>query len=281
VTGAVAPSNAAQERAWDGREGDFWAEHADLMEGSAARYDPALLDAASITADSRVLDVGCGTGSLTRAAARRAAHGTVLGIDLSTSMIAVARDRAASAGLTNAVFLRADAQVHPFPAAGFDVVLSRAGASFFGDPPAAFANLARATAPGGRLALLTWQELAHNEWISEIGRALAGHPLPAPPAGVPGPFALADPEVVEGLLRGGGFTDVRIDDVREPVLFGPDPLAARDLIADLLSWMLGGRDPEEQARARATLLATLRAHHGPAGVAFGSAAWLVTARRSG
>jgi SAM-dependent methyltransferase len=281
VTGAVAPSNAAQERAWDGREGDFWAEHADLMEGSAARYDPVLLDAASITPSSRVLDVGCGTGSLTRAAARRAAHGTALGVDLSTSMIAVARDRAASAGLTNAAFLRADAQVYPFPTAGFDVVLSRAGASFFGDPPAAFANLARATAPGGRLALLTWQDLAHNEWISEIGRALTGRPLPAPPAGVPGPFALADPEFVDGLLRGAGFTDVRIDDVREPMLFGPDPLAARDLIADLLSWMLDGRDPEEQARARAALLATLRAHHGPAGVAFGSAAWLVTARRGG
>jgi SAM-dependent methyltransferase len=275
----VAPSNAPQERAWEGAEGGRWAEHADLLEGVPARYDGALLDAAGIGPGSRVLDVGCGTGSVTRAAARRAATGAALGVDLSTAMIEVARDRAARAGLPNAAFLRADAQVHPFPTAAFDVVVSRTGASFFGDPPAAFANLARATAPGGRLALLTWQAPARNEWITEIGTALAGHPPGTPPAGVPGPFALADPEVVDRLLAGAGFADVRIADVREPVLFGPDPRAARDVLAELLAWMVDGWEPAERARARDALLATLRAHHGPDGVALGSAAWLVTASR--
>ncbi len=276
---AVAPSNAAQESAWDGVDGGRWAEYADLLEGMPARYDGALLDAAGIGRGSRVLDVGCGTGSVTRAAARRAATGAALGVDLSTAMIAVARDRAARAGLPNAAFLRADAQAHPFPTAGFDVVVSRTGASFFGDPPAAFANLARATAPGGRLALLTWQSPAQNEWITEIAGVLAGHPPPAPPAGVPGPFALADPEVVRPLLAAAGFVDVQIAGVREPVLFGPDPGVARDVLADLLGWMADGREPAERARARAALLATMQAHHGPDGVAFGSAAWLVTASR--
>jgi ubiquinone/menaquinone biosynthesis C-methylase UbiE len=165
----VAPSNAAQEQAWDGAEGGLWAVHADLLEKVFERYDGPLLDAARIAAGARVLDVGCGTGSLTRAAARRAAPGPVLGVDLSATMIDVARARAA--GLGNAGFVRADAQVHPFPDAGFDAVVSRAGASFFGDPPAAFANLARATAPGGRLALLTWQAPARNEWFVEITAA--------------------------------------------------------------------------------------------------------------
>jgi SAM-dependent methyltransferase len=275
----VDPSNAAQERAWEGAEGDHWAAHADLLEGMPARYDPALLDATEIDATARVLDVGCGTGSVTRAAARRARSGTALGVDLSTAMVDVARERAARAGLANAAFARADAQVHPFRTAGFDVVLSRTGASFFGDLAAAFANLARATAPGGRLALLTWQPLPRNEWIAAIGGALTGRPLPGPPAGTPWPFALADPERVDDLVRTAGFTDVRIEDVREPVLFGPDPVAARDVMAGLLSWMLEGRDRAERDRARAALLATLREHEGPDGVAFGSAAWLVTARR--
>jgi SAM-dependent methyltransferase len=270
-----------QERAWDGAEGDLWAAHADLLEGSAARYDAPLLDAARIGLDSRVLDVGCGTGPLTRAAARQAPGGTALGVDLSTAMIAVAASRAARAGLLNTAFLRADAQVHPFPAAAFDVVLSRTGASFFGDPATAFANLARATAPGGRLALTTWQELARNEWIAEIGGALAGRPLPTPPAHAPGPFGLADPAFTEELLRGAGFTDVRVADVRAPVLFGRDPLAARDVMARLLSWMLDGRSPAERDRAGSRLLATMQAHDGPDGVAFGSAAWLVTAHRDG
>ena len=275
----VDPSNAAQERAWDGTEGSHWAVHADLLEGMAARYDPALLDAAGIVEEARVLDVGCGTGSVTRAAGRRARAGTALGVDLSTAMIEVARSRTAREGPANVAFTRADAQVHPFPTAGFDVVLSRTGASFFGDPPAAFANLARATAPGGRLTLLTWQPLPRNEWIVEIGGALAGRPLPSPPPGTPGPFALADPQQVDGLLRIAGFTDVRIDDVREPALLGPDPVAARDVMSGLLSWMLDGRDAAERERAHAALLATMRAHHGRDGVAFGSAAWQITARR--
>jgi SAM-dependent methyltransferase len=275
----TAASNASQERAWDGTEGGLWAEHADLLEGSAARYDAPLLEAARIGPGSRVLDVGCGTGSLTRAAARRAA--TALGVDLSTAMIAAATARATRDGLANAAFLRADAQVHPFPDAGFDVVLSRTGASFFGGPAAAFANLARATAPGGRLALITWQELARNEWIAEIGGALAGRPLPTPPSHVPGPFGLADPAFTEELLRGAGFVDVRIVDVREPLVLGRDPLAARDVMARLLSWMLDGRSPAECDEARSRLLATMQAHDGPDGVAFGSAAWLVTADKSG
>jgi SAM-dependent methyltransferase len=273
----TAASNATQERAWEGAEGEQWAEHADLLEGTTARYDPALLAAAAIDAGSRVLDIGCGTGSVTRAAARRGR--TALGVDLSSAMIAVARDRAARAGLANVAFDRADAQVHPFPAGAFDVVLSRTGASFFGDAPAAFANLARATAAGGRLALVTWQRPDRNEWVTEIAGALAGRPMPTPPAGAPGPFGLAEPEYAERLVRGAGFTGVRIEDLREPMLFGPDPVAARDVMARLLSWIYADRDEAGRDRARAALLAVMRAHAGPEGVAFGSAAWLITAVR--
>ena len=205
MTPAVDPSNAAQERAWEGAEGGYWAEHADLLEGMPARYDTALLDAAGIGPAARVLDVGCGTGSVTRAAARRARAGSALGVDLSTAMVDAARARAARAGLANVAFARADAQVHPFPTGGFDVVLSRTGASFFGDPAAAFANLARATVPGGRLALLTWQPLPRNEWIAAIGGALAGRRCPAHPAASPGRSRWPTPSGWTSLLRTAGF----------------------------------------------------------------------------
>ena len=105
---------------------------------------------------------------------------------------------------------------------------------------------------------------------------MAGRPFAGPPPGVPSPFALADADAVATLLGGAGFTDVQIADVREPALFGDDPVVARNVMADLLSWLLDGRDADE---ARASLLATMQAHDGPDGVAFDSAAWLVTAVR--
>ena len=91
VSETADPSNAAQERAWDGAEGSTWAVHADLLEQVPARYDAALLNAAGIGAEARVLDVGCGTGSVTRAAARRAGSGSALGVDLSSAMIEAAQ----------------------------------------------------------------------------------------------------------------------------------------------------------------------------------------------
>src|SRR5579885_2186445 len=63
---------------------------------------------------------------------------------------------------------QADAQIHPFEAGAFDVAISRTGAMFFGDPVAAFRNIAGALRPGGRLTLLAWQDLPRNEWVREL-----------------------------------------------------------------------------------------------------------------
>jgi SAM-dependent methyltransferase len=274
----VDPSNADQLRAWDGSEGAYWAAHARRFEEALARYDESLLDAAAIQPGERVLDVGCGTGSTTRAAARRAAPGSALGVDLSAAMIEVARRT--SADLPEARFEQADAQIHPFPAGAFDVVISRTGASFFGDPLAAFTNLARATRPGGRLVLLVWQGPAQNEWINEIAGALTGQPPPSPPPGAPGPFGLAEPAHVRRLLPAAGFTAPELVGVREPLWFGPDADDAGEFLIGLLGWMLEGRDEQARAQARAAMHRTLQAHTTPRGVELGSAAWLITATRA-
>ena len=80
-------------RAWDGDEGAYWAANADPFERSIADFDPAFLDAAGVGRTDRVLDVGCGTGGTTIAAARLAPEGSALGVDLSAAMLAVARRR--------------------------------------------------------------------------------------------------------------------------------------------------------------------------------------------
>lgn len=283
TTGAmpVHPTNAEQRRAWDGDEGAYWAAHAEHFERALAAYDERFFAAAAVAGGDRVLDVGCGTGDTTRAAARAAPAGSALGVDLSSAMLDVARRRAAAEGLTNVRFEQADAQVHPFDPGHYDVAIGRTSAMFFGDRVAGLANVGRALRPGGRLALLTWQPLAANEWIREFSTALAaGRALPAPPPDAPGPFTLADPDVIHSVLRAAGYRDVAVDAATAPMWFGHDAADAFRLLSGLLGWMLTGLDEPGRDRALDALRATVAAHETPGGVVYGSATWIVRATRA-
>jgi SAM-dependent methyltransferase len=278
---ALAATNAAQYHAWNGPEGATWAAQAARIDAGIAAYQTPLLDAAAVTAQDRVLDVGCGSGRVSLDAARRAPDGSVLGLDLSASMLAVARRAAADEGVENVEFVHGDAQVHPLPRGYFDVVLSRHGSMFFADPKAAFAHLVQVLRPGGRLALLVWQPLARNPWMCTIRAALAaGRDLPAPPSGAPGPFGLDDPVRTRTLLDGAGFVGVRIEDVEAPMVLGRDAGEAHAFVLTMFGGMLDGLDAPIRDAARARLLDALAAHAGTDGrVALGSASWLVTATR--
>lgn len=120
----------------------------------------------------KVVDIGCGTGLTTREAARAAAPGRVVGVDVSERMLERACQVTAAERLDNVRYELGDAQVHPFDAADFDVAISRFGTKFFSDPAAAFANIAAALQPEARLVLLVWQRQEHNEWARAIDAAL-------------------------------------------------------------------------------------------------------------
>jgi SAM-dependent methyltransferase len=278
----TAAENEDARQAWDGADGDYWTEHEETFDASLGRYGEVFREAAGVTATDRVLDVGCGTGATTRDAARAAVAGSALGVDLSARMLERARRRAEEAGLANASFLQADAQIHPFDPASFDVVISRTGVMFFGDPPAAFANLAQAVRPGGRLAFLVWQGLEGNEWFREFRSALAaGRELPSPPAGAPGPFLFADRARGEALLRAAGWADVAFAAHDLPMWFGPDGDSAYAFVAGMGFTQFMLRDVVEPARSAAldALRASIARHATANGVLYPSAAWLVTARR--
>src|SRR5262245_11658596 len=102
-------SNAAMVGAWDGNEGAFWVARARRFDEIMANCHGPFLDAAAIREDDHVLDVGCGNGQSTRDAARTAVHGSALGVDLSSGMLAYARAAAVEEGLGNVDFLYADA----------------------------------------------------------------------------------------------------------------------------------------------------------------------------
>ncbi|MBW0114203.1 class I SAM-dependent methyltransferase [Pseudonocardia abyssalis] len=241
------------------------------------RHNVHFRAAARVGPRDRVLDVGCGTGRTTREAARAAASGSAVGVDLSAPMLEQARALSANEGLSNVTYEQADAQVHPFPAAHFDLCISRFGTMFFADPVAAFTNIGRALRPGGRLVLLVWQERDRNEWASVIRGALTDSP--AVPRG-PDAFSLADPAVTEDLLVAAGFTDVGFTDVHEPVHYGPDPAAAFDNVFRLPGYaeLLADLDAPAAEQARTRLRAVLAAHATDGGVAFDSRAWITTAR---
>jgi SAM-dependent methyltransferase len=280
----VHPANADAYRAWDGDDGAYWTEHERIFDGSLSRYMPQFLEAAAITPTDHVLDVGCGTGQTTRAAARSAPSGSALGVDLSSAMIERARRRAEQEGLTNASFLQADAQIHPFDAERFDLVVSRTGTMFFGDPFAAFTNLGSALRPAGRMVLLVWQLPARNHWFRDFASALAGgRELPTPPPDAPGPFSLADPERIRTILAAAGFTEVTIDGVEQLMWFGDDPDEADRFVRGLgfTEFMLRGLDEAGRARALDDLRSTIDAHSTTDGVLYPSATWLVTAERPG
>ena len=277
---SVDPSNTEQARSWDSDEGACWAKNAEQFDRSMAALHVAFMASADLAVHDHVLDIGCGTGQTTRDAARAASSGSALGVDLSLRMIDHARHVAAREGLGNVSFEHVDAQIHPFQDEYFDVAFSRTGAMFFGNPVAAFTNIARALRRGGRLVLLTWQGLEGNEWIRELSRAMAaGRELPIPQATAPGPFSLSDPQRVRTVLGAAGFTDVQLEPRSDAMWFGDDADSAQQFVLGLLGWMLSGLDDQGRQLAVDRLRVTLTAHDTNHGVLFGSATWTILANR--
>ncbi|RFS81819.1 class I SAM-dependent methyltransferase [Actinomadura spongiicola] len=240
------------------------------------RHNEVLRRAAGVGPRDHVLDIGCGTGQTTREAARAASAGSAYGVDVSEGAIERAREIARREGIGNVDFACADAQVD-LPVERFDLVISRFGVMFFGDPVAAFTNIRRALRPGGRLAMIVWQSRERNEWAVAVQRALgvsAG-------SGVPDAFSLGEPEVLEGTLGAAGFSDVALTDVEEPVYYGPNVDVALEWVRGFSTTrsVLDGLEPGAAEQAVGRLRETLGAYLGDDGVWLGSRAWVVTARR--
>jgi SAM-dependent methyltransferase len=253
----------------------------DFYDAELAAHHAHLRAAWGIDRGDEVVDIGCGTGMTTREAGRAAAPGRVVGVDVSERMLEHARRVTSAERLDNVRYELGDAQVHRFAPAAFDVAISRFGTMFFADPAAAFANIAAALRPEGRLVLLVWQRYEDNAWMRAIDAAL-GDAAQRPEPGVD-PFSLGDPRATSGILEGAGFRDIRVTDVHEPVLYGRDLDAALAIVVGFQSTRaaLESLSDDEAARAVTRLRETLAAHLGDErGVALDARSWLITARRA-
>ena len=241
-------------------------------------YQERLRAAAAIGPGDDVLDIGCGAGQSTRDAARAAAPGRVLGVDVSAPALERARRLALAEQLDNVTFEHGDAQVHPFAPGQYDLAISRFGAMFFSDPVAAFTNIAQALRANARLVLLAWQGQRRNDWATAIDAALNG---PDRPAEAEGHLSLADRAATTHILERAGFRDIRFSDVREPVFYG-DVDSAMEFVSSFHSTRdtLASLTATAGARALERLRATIAAHDtGEDGVVFDSRAWMISAHR--
>ncbi len=199
--------NQSESAAWNNERGQGWVRDHVLMDALMTPILDLTITAARLSPAEAVLDIGCGAGATTQAAARAVGpRGRAVGLDISAPLLDHARSLAGQAG--NVAFLRADAQTHAF-AQEFDVLISRFGIQFFDDPTAAFANMARALRPGGRMSVIAWAGIDLNPFFSLPLRAAERRLGPAGSIGDgPGPMAFADAARIEGILRAAGLVDV-------------------------------------------------------------------------
>jgi len=179
--------------AWDSAAAG-WARRGEWFAQTTLPISHWMLDAVRLQPGHRVLELAAGLGETGLLAAE------------------LIRARAARLGITNVEFRVLDAEWIDLPLASLDAVVCRFGYMLMADPAAALRETRRVLAPGGRLALAVWDRSETNPW-SDISRiALEAHGLREPsPPGSPGPFALADPDRVDELLEGAGFTEIELD----------------------------------------------------------------------
>jgi SAM-dependent methyltransferase len=233
-----------------------WLEVLEAGDGGQA-VSRKLVELAGIGPGAAVLDVAAGYGEPGLTAARAAGpSGRVVCTDISAAMLEVGRRRAAAEGLDNLEFAEADAEELDLPEASFDAVLSRQGLQFLPGAGGLLARLRSFLKPGGRLAAAVWGPPATVAFAAPVPVIRAELALPPPPAGVPGPFALADAGQLAALVEAAGFQDVATGAVTATYRFASPELATRWLraVAPPITALVAGQPPEVQERvwARAT-----------------------------
>ena len=270
--------NRAQFDAWNGASGQRWVDDADHRDRVLGPIAAALLDHARLVPGEAVLDLGCGCGATTIAAADAVSPtGSAVGLDLSAPMLDLAATRAGARA--NLAFVQADAQGHPFEPA-FDVVISRFGTMFYGDQTAAFANIRAAMRTSGRLCVATWQPYSVNDWLTVPFEVLSRYGEPPPAAdGGPGPFGQSDAGQVTAELEAAGWSNVDLVPVDVEMPIGHDLDDAIRYLTDtgIVRAVLDPLDSDSRRTAIDELRDLLAGHRTDETVVLGGSIFLVRA----
>lgn len=277
-------ANDGMREYWNSDQAVAWVRSQASYDTMLAPFADAVIDAAAPLRGERVVDLGCGSGEMSRRAGTLVGpEGTVVGLDISEPMLDLARNLSSHLGQVE--FRHCDVQTADLSAMSADLVTSRFGVMFFDDPVAAFANVVSGAAPGGRLAFACWRAVFENEWITvPMGAVIPMVGMPdVPEPGAPGPFQMSDAGFVCATLEAAGWHDVEVAPLDRGMRIGGAEdvdAAVGFLMADgMARRLLEGKPDDVRAEARAALREALVAHHSEGeGVVLGAAAWIVTAR---
>lgn len=276
---------------------DFWNE---ILVPKFIRFRHVLVDGLThhsarvfpglpVREGDRALDVGCGFGdTAVQLAERVGPSGFVTGMDCCEAFIAYGREEAKEKGLGNVEFIDADVQAYPFKPE-YDFCFSRFGTQFFENPVAALRNMRTSLKPGGTMTMIVWRTIGDNPWLGVPKDIVLGF-LPPPGDDArscgPGPFSMADQEMVTKQLEIAGYEDIEFERIDAPLLVGNDP---DDAVAFQLALGPAGevyREAGEQAEQRhddivAALKKELGRYETAEGVIMDSSSWKISARNPG
>jgi ubiquinone/menaquinone biosynthesis C-methylase UbiE len=229
-----------------------------------------LIEAAALRPGERVLDIACGTGIVARTAARTLGDGaSVVGLDLSAPMLAVARLAATAEGVS-VEWREGSAVKLPLTDATFDVTLCQQGLQFFPDQPTALREMWRILAPGGRLVVSVWREIERSPGFAVLADALTRHINPQAGALMTsGPFSLSNSEALRTLIAGANFGDITIRPALKSLRFpSPDEFVIRYLSGSALASVVASADDDSRAAFMADVKAKLQPYVDDQGLAF-------------
>ncbi len=273
---------------------DFWNEilvpkffkYRHILVGGLTHHSARIFPSLNLREGERALDVGCGFGDTAIQLAQRVGpSGSVLGIDCCAAFLETARKDAAAAGVDNIQFIEGDAQFHPFEPE-YDFCFSRFGTQFFENPVVGLKNMRRALKPGGTMTMIVWRAIEDNPWLG-LPKEIVLNFLPPPGEDArtcgPGPFSMADQEMVTKQLEIAGYDGIEFERIDAPLMVGNSP---EDAVGFQLAVGPAGEVYREAGavaeRRHGEIEAALLTGHGRCanaeGIVMDSSSWKITAR---